>query len=162
MGIKYGALVLGRNKGRTREWIRSEKEYSHRCLNKQKYPCWPGLKAKSLNRFKHCSNITHSLWKYNTGTVRHIYKKNKSFNVLMTSQVESHRALLTVEWKLSWDRLFRGVSCQVFFKLNPTALVWRVVFSGVVRSGVVVVRLFVSLKGAKPRNVLCVSRTGPS
>lgn len=89
-------------------------------------------------------------------------KKNKSFNVLMTSQVESHWALLTVEWKLSWDRLFRGVSCQVFFKLNPTALVWRVVFSGVVRSGVVVVRLFVSLKGAKPRNVLCVSRTGPS
>ena len=30
---------------------------------------------------------------------------------------------LTVEWKLSWDKLFRGVSCHVFFRLNPTALV---------------------------------------
>lgn len=33
------------------------------------------------------------------------------------------KCLLTVEWKLSSDRLLRGVSCHVFFRLNPTALV---------------------------------------
>lgn len=50
----------------------------------------------------------------------------------------------TSDRKLSADRLFLGVSCQTFFRLNPTA--------ALMRSGV----------PEKPRNVLLVRRTGPS
>lgn len=52
--------------------------------------------------------------------------------------------VLTLGWKVREDRLFLGVSCQMFFKLNPTAVVKR------------------SVVVLKARNVQLKILTGPS